>query len=220
MPASSPTDGATPPCGPPLDVMRGGSEGTSSGADARAWRLGGNEALLRRHGLHVTAQRLAVMDAVSVRPHGTADELEVIVRGAIGAISRKAVYEVLATLTDKGLLRRVRPAGSPARYEQRVGDHHHHVICRACGRIADVDVAAGTAPCLTPSDPAGFEISEAEVLFWGRCPACLASATASTTDAQVGHDVDHDRQPAQRPHRPGSRGALPPPASTDTGART
>jgi Fur family transcriptional regulator, stress-responsive regulator len=188
--------------------------GLSDAAHARRQR-----ALLRRHGLHVTVQRLAVMDAVSRRPHGTADEIEVIVRDAIGAVSRKAVYDVLATLTDKGLLRRVRPAGSPARYEARVSDNHHHVICRACGRIADVDCAIGAAPCLTPVDPAGFEISEAEVLYWGRCPACVAAARTSTIDALAG-----TMSKTAGNHRIGplteSRGDVPSPATTDTGAST
>src|SRR5215213_3397038 len=134
------------------------------------------DALLRRHGLQVTAQRLAVLRAVSDRPHSTADDAYRLVRAEIGAISRQAVYDVLAALTDKGLLRRIQPAGSPARYEDRVGDSHHHLICRACGRMIDVDCAVGDTPCLTPADDAGYEIDEAEVVYWGRCPACVAAA--------------------------------------------
>lgn len=138
--------------------------------------------LLRRHGLQVTAQRLAVLRALAHRPHGTAEDIDRLVRGAIGAISRQAVYDALAALTDRGLLRRIQPAGSPARYENRVGDNHHHVICRTCNRMADVDCAVGSAPCLTASDPAGYEIDEAEVIYWGRCPDCVAAASVAPVD--------------------------------------
>ena len=134
--------------------------------------------LLRQHGLQVTAQRLAVLRAVAARPHGTTDDVVEAVRGDIGAISRQAVYDALGTLADKGLIRRIQPAGSPARYEDRVGDNHHHLICKACGRMVDVDCAVGAMPCLTAADDAGFEIDEAEVIYWGRCPECMASATA------------------------------------------
>jgi Fe2+ or Zn2+ uptake regulation protein len=132
--------------------------------------------LLRQHGLQVTAQRLAVLRAVSDRPHGTADDLAEAVRVEIGTISRQAVYDALGVLADKGLVRRIQPAGSPARYEDRVGDNHHHLICRSCGRMVDVDCAVGAVPCLTAADDAGYEIDEAEVVFWGRCPECLANA--------------------------------------------
>src|SRR5262245_28935697 len=135
-------------------------------------------ALLREHGLQVTAQRLAVLRAVSDEPHRTADDIEQVVRAEIGAISRQAVYDALGTLTDKGLLRRIQPAGSPARYEDRVGDNHHHLICRACGRMVDVDCAVGYTPCLTAADGSGYEIDEAEVIYWGRCPDCVAAASA------------------------------------------
>ena len=134
---------------------------------------GAEAALLRRHGLQVTAQRLAVLRALSDRPHSTADDIYHIVRGEIGAISRQAVYDAFAVLTDKGLLRRIQPAGSPARYENRVGDNHHHLICRACGRMVDVDCAVGDTPCLTAADDSGYQIDEAEVTYWGRCPECL-----------------------------------------------
>ena len=130
--------------------------------------------LLRRHGLQVTAQRLAVLAAVSDRPHVTADDVAEVVRAEIGAISRQAVYNALGVLADKGLIRRIQPAGSPARYEDRVGDNHHHLICRTCGRTVDVDCAVGTAPCLNAAKDLGFEIDEAEVVYWGRCPDCLA----------------------------------------------
>src|SRR5689334_21312805 len=110
--------------------------------------------------MSVTAQRLAVLRAVTDRPHSTADDIVEVVRAEIGAISRQAVYDALAAFTDKGLLRRIQPAGSPARYESRVGDNHHHVICRSCGRVADVDCAVGSAPCLEASDSSGYEIDE------------------------------------------------------------
>ena len=135
-----------------------------------------NEALLRQHGLSVTAQRLAVLRALADRPHSTADDLYSLVRDEIGAISRQAVYDVLAVLTDRGVLRRIQPAGSPARYEDRVGDNHHHLICRTCGRMGDVDCAVGETPCLTAADDSGYEIDEAEVIYWGRCPECAAIA--------------------------------------------
>ena len=128
--------------------------------------------LLRQHGVQVTAQRLAVMHAVSDQPHLTADDVTVAAKREIGAISRQAVYDTLAVLVDKGLLRRIQPVGSPARYEDRVGDNHHHLICRICGRVVDVDCAVGSAPCLTASDDNGFEIDEADVAYWGRCPQC------------------------------------------------
>ncbi len=130
--------------------------------------------LLRRHGLQVTAQRLAVLAAVAARPHATADDVAEAVRAKIGSISRQAVYNALGLLADEGLIRRIQPAGSPARYEDRVDDNHHHLICRVCGKTADVDCAVGEAPCLSPADDAGYEIDEAEVIYWGRCPECAA----------------------------------------------
>lgn len=131
-------------------------------------------ALLRRHGVKVTAQRLAVARAVASCPHGTADDVAEAVHLDIGAISRQAVYDSLAMLSEKGLIRRIQPAGSPARYEDRVGDNHHHLICRTCNRMVDVDCAVGYTPCLTASDDRGYEIDEAEVIYWGRCPSCSA----------------------------------------------
>ena len=116
-----------------------------------------------------------MLRAVSERSHSTADDIDKVVRAEIGAISRQAVYDVLAALTDKGLLRRIQPAGSSARYETRVGDNHHHLICRACGRMVDVDCAVGETPCLTAADDLGYEIDEAEVIYWGRCPDCAAA---------------------------------------------
>ena len=135
--------------------------------------------LLREHGLHVTAQRLAVLKAVADRPHGTADGIIDAVRAEIGSVSRQAVYDSLAVLVDKGVLRRIQPAGLSARYEQRVGDNHHHLVCRDCGRIVDVDCATGETPCLHAAEDWGFEIDEAEVVYWGHCPDCREAATTS-----------------------------------------
>lgn len=128
---------------------------------------------LREHGLQVTAQRLAVLRAVARRPHSTADDVAEEVRAEIGVISRQAVYDSLNMLAQKGLLRRIQPAGSSALYEDRVNDNHHHVICRRCGKTADVDCAVGTAPCMTAAGGSGFRIEEAEVIYWGTCPECL-----------------------------------------------
>jgi Fur family ferric uptake transcriptional regulator len=138
--------------------------------------------LLRGHGLQVTAQRLAVLQAVSRRPHVTADDVAEVVRSEIGSISRQAVYDALATLAEKGLIRRIQPAGSPARFEDRVGDNHHHLVCRACGRMVDVDCAVGATPCLTAADDSGYDIDEAEVVYWGRCADCVALTPASPDD--------------------------------------
>ena len=128
--------------------------------------------LLREHGVTVTAQRVAVLTAVSRLPHSTADEVVESARREIGSISRQSVYGSLGVLVEAGLVRRIQPIGSPARYEDRVGDNHHHVICRECGVLADVDCAVGSAPCLTASDDRGFVIDEADVAYWGRCPKC------------------------------------------------
>ncbi|MCQ3809976.1 MAG: transcriptional repressor [Acidimicrobiia bacterium] len=131
--------------------------------------------LLRQHGLQVTAQRIAVIRAVSACPHGTVDDVAEVVHNDIGAISRQAVYDSVGMLAEKGLIRRIQPAGSPARYEDRVGDNHHHLICRSCNRMVDVDCAVGYTPCLTAADDSGYEIDEAEVIYWGRCPECFAA---------------------------------------------
>ena len=132
--------------------------------------------MLREHGIPVTAQRLAVMGAVSGSPHATADAIADKVRGEIGAISRQAVYNVLGLLAEKGLVRRIQPTGSAARYEDRVGDNHHHLVCRDCGKTEDVDCAIGDTPCLHAASDHGFRIDEAEVVYWGTCPDCLAEA--------------------------------------------
>ena len=132
-----------------------------------------SDAVLRAHGLHVTAQRLAVLRVASASSHSTADDIYRMVRNELGAVSRQAVYDALAALTAKGLLRRIQPAGSPARFEGRVGDNHHHLICRTCRRMVDVDCAVGDTPCLTAADDQGYEIDEAEVVYWGRCAECI-----------------------------------------------
>jgi Fur family ferric uptake transcriptional regulator len=137
-------------------------------------------ALLRERGIQVTAQRLAVLRAVAAQPHATADAVAGMVRTEIGAISLQSVYDALALLVDKGLIRRIQPAGSAARFEDRVGDNHHHLICRTCGRVVDVDCAAGRAPCLEAADERGYEIDEAEVAYWGRCPDCLERSRAES----------------------------------------
>ena len=128
--------------------------------------------LLRDNRLQVTAQRLAVLTAVSARPHATADDIVGDVRDSIGAVSRQAVFDALGVLSEKGLIRRIQPARSPARYEDRVDDNHHHLVCRDCGRMVDVDCAAGYRPCLEVVDDFGFTIDEAEVIYWGYCPTC------------------------------------------------
>ncbi len=151
------------------------------------------EALLRGHGLQVTAQRLAVLRALAAAPHLTADDVDKAVRAEIGAVSRQAVYDALTAFTDKGLVRRIQPAGSPARFERRVGDNHHHLICRACNRTVDVDCAVGETPCLTAADDRGYEIDEAEVIYWGRCPDCLAAGHARTGGPRVDPATEEDR---------------------------
>ena len=134
------------------------------------------EQQLRSSGLQVTAQRLAVMEAVTANSHATTEELTEVVRGKIGSISRQSVYDTLGVFADKGLIRRIQPTGSVARYEDRVGDNHHHLVCRSCGQTVDVDCAIGTAPCLHVADDRGYEIDEAEVIYWGRCSTCRGGA--------------------------------------------
>ena len=135
------------------------------------------EQQLREHGLRVTASRIAVLDSVErLGGHVDAAAIAREARTVIGSVSTQAVYDVLNALTDAELLRRIEPAGSPARYETRVGDNHHHLVCRTCGEVEDVDCAVGEAPCLHASDERGFAIDEAEVIFWGQCAACRAAA--------------------------------------------
>lgn len=132
--------------------------------------------LLRAQGLRVTAPRLAVLTVVGRSPHATADDVLGAVRGELPQVSVQGVYDVLHALTDAGLLRRIEPAGHPARYERRTDDNHHHVVCRECGALDDVDCAVGHAPCLTPSTTSGFAVDVAEVTYWGLCPSCRSSA--------------------------------------------
>jgi len=146
---------------------------------------------LRRADLRVTRPRVAVLQAVAAHPHADTDTIFGAVRAGLPEVSRQAVYDVLAALTAAGLVRRIQPSGSVARYESRVGDNHHHVVCRSCGTIGDVDCAAGSAPCLDPvGDPAdltGFVVDEAEVIYWGHCPGCATgSATGSAGDFATG----------------------------------
>lgn len=131
--------------------------------------------LLRDRGIQVTAQRLAVLRAVEASPHITADGVAEAVRSEIGTISRQSVYDALGLLVSEGLVRRIQPPGSSALYETRVNDNHHHLVCRDCGRLADVDCAVGRRPCLTASDDLGFDIDEAEVVYWGKCPECAGA---------------------------------------------
>ena len=135
--------------------------------------------LLRQAGLRVTRPRAAVLTAVYDHPHADTHSIIGVVREELGDVSVQAVYDVLRALTATGLLRRIEPAGSVPRYEARVGDNHHHVVCRSCGAIADVECVVGVAPCLDPSQDHGYEIDEAEVVFWGRCPRCVEQAELS-----------------------------------------
>jgi Fe2+ or Zn2+ uptake regulation protein len=135
--------------------------------------------MLRAVALRVTRPRVAVLTAVYGSPHADTDSIISVVRDGLGEVSHQAVYDVLRALTDVGLLRRIQPSGSVARYESRVGDNHHHVVCRSCGAIADADCAVGTTPCLTASHNHGYAIDEAEVLYWGLCPDCTARSAAS-----------------------------------------
>ncbi len=135
---------------------------------------------LRDSGVHVTAQRIAVLRAVSARPHLTADDVAESARADLGTISLQGVYDGLTTLVRAGLVRRIQPAGSPARFETRVRDNHHHLICRECGSMVDVDCAVGDTPCLTAADDRGYVIDEAEVVYWGQCPECIAAGRPAT----------------------------------------
>lgn len=132
--------------------------------------------ILRGAGLRVTRPRLAVLAAVYDNPHADTDSLIRAVRAELGEVSHQAVYDVLRVLTAAGLVRRIEPAGSVARFESRVGDNHHHLVCRTCGEISDVDCAVGDAPCLTASNDQGFAIDEAEVIYWGSCPTCSSAS--------------------------------------------
>jgi Fur family transcriptional regulator, stress-responsive regulator len=142
------------------------------------------ERMLRGAALRVTRPRLAVLTAVHAHPHADTDSLISTVRTELGEVSHQAVYDVLRALTEAGLVRRFQPMGSVARYEARIGDNHHHVVCRTCGAIADVDCAVGYTPCLTAADAAGYEIGEAEVIYWGRCPECAAANATNESPRQ------------------------------------
>jgi Fur family transcriptional regulator, stress-responsive regulator len=136
------------------------------------------EPLLRGAALRVTRPRVAVLTAVHENPHADTDSIIRVVRDGLGEVSTQAVYDVLRALTASGLVRRIEPAGSVARYESRVGDNHHHVVCRSCGEVADVDCAVDLTPCLTASDDHGYVIDEAEVVYWGLCPSCSSTRTS------------------------------------------
>lgn len=134
---------------------------------------------LRHHGVIVTAQRLAVLRAVSQAPHSNADHVAGLARTDIGSISKQSVYDTLNSFVERGIVRRIQPIGSPALYEDRVGDNHHHVMCRSCGAVGDVDCAVGERPCLHASETHGFAIDEADVTYWGLCPQCKDVSTTS-----------------------------------------
>jgi len=157
------------------------------------------ESLLRGVALRVTRPRVAVLSAVHRYPHAATDSIISVVREDLGEVSHQAVYDVLRALTAVGLVRRIQPAGLVARYEARVGDNHHHVVCRACGAIADVDCAVGDAPCLAAADGPDYAIDEAEVIYWGRCPECVAvgdqpTARAATSDRKRTARQEKDRR--------------------------
>ena len=141
--------------------------------------------MLRAAALRVTRPRVAVLTAVHARPHADTDSIIGAVRADLGQVSHQAVYDVLRALTDAGLVRRIQPSGSVARFEARVGDNHHHVVCRSCGTIADVDCAIGETPCLTAADDSGYDILEAEVIYWGRCPECQSTSETGEKDRRV-----------------------------------
>ena len=135
---------------------------------------------LRSSGLRVTAARVALLETIRAGDHLGIDAIAVGVRDRVGHVSLQAVYDALHALTAAGLIRRIEPAGGPVRFEGRVGDNHHHVVCRSCGIVADVDCAVGEAPCLTASDDHGFAIGEAEVVYWGYCPDCTTAERSRT----------------------------------------
>jgi Fur family ferric uptake transcriptional regulator len=151
--------------------------------------------VLREHDLQVTAQRLAVLRAVMARPHATANEVAEAVREEIGAISRQSVYDTLTLLTERDLVRRIQPAGSAARFEGRTGDNHHHLVCRTCDRLVDVDCAVGDTPCLIPSDDGDFVVDEAEVTYWGICPECRAASADAAPPGQIDHTTPRRTAP-------------------------
>jgi Fe2+ or Zn2+ uptake regulation protein len=155
-------------------------------------------AMLRSHGLKVTEPRLAVMRALDASPHAAAEQLFTAVLDELPGTSVQAVYGVLAALTDAGLVRRIEPAGSPALFERRVDDNHHHLICSSCHTVRDVDCVVGAAPCLTPSESAGFTVHTAEVTFWGLCPNCQAAARVESTAPAAASASAHSIHPHQK----------------------
>jgi Fur family ferric uptake transcriptional regulator len=159
--------------------------------------------LLHQHQLQVTPQRLAVLRVVSASPHITAEQVAEAARQELGAISRQAVYNALGVLVEKGLLRRIQPLGSPTLYEDRVGDNHHHLICRDCGLVEDVDCAVGAAPCLTPAEDHGYHIERADVTYWGRCAACRARTGPGPAPDHEDHEPEPspDRNTGRDPRR-------------------
>jgi Fur family ferric uptake transcriptional regulator len=155
--------------------------------------------LLREHGVHATGQRLAVLQAVSSSPHITAEQVISLAQTQLGAISRQAVYDALGVLVSRGIIRRIQPVGLPALYEDRVADNHHHVVCRICGEVADVDCAVGSTPCLVAANDMGYEIDEAEVAYWGRCPTCQEQGRTSTVfDTPTPRRRNHHRATSQQ----------------------
>ena len=144
---------------------------------------------LRRAGLRVTAPRRSVLQWLAEHPHATAEQIRSGVQRP-GSVSTQAVYDVLAACTRAGLVRRIEPAGHPARFERRTGDNHHHLVCRSCGRTEDIDCAVGARPCLTPSDDHGYVLDEAEVVFWGLCPTCHPAAAPPADDEVFHHDQE------------------------------
>ena len=153
--------------------------------------------MLRGASLRVTRPRLSVLAAVHDHPHAETETIIGLVRAELGDVSTQAVYDVLRALTTAGLVRRIEPAGSVARYESRVADNHHHLVCRSCGAVADVDCAVGHTPCLTASEDHGYSIDEAEVTYWGLCPTCSTPRSHLIPPARTWKE-DHDRAPRRR----------------------
>jgi len=152
-------------------------------------------AMLRSVGLRVTAPRLSTLSVLAEHPHSDAESVARHLRGTLGSVSTQAVYDVLRALSERGLVRRIEPAGSSALFELRVGDNHHHVVCRRCGDVRDVACAVGSAPCLEAEDDHGFVVDEAEVIYWGTCPSCLAAT------GTAGHDQPRPRAHTPAPHQ-------------------
>ncbi|MDV6014651.1 Fur family transcriptional regulator [Haloechinothrix sp. LS1_15] len=149
---------------------------------------------LRQAGLRVTGPRLAILEWLAEHPHATADEIGNGVRDHLRSVSTQAVYDVLSACSDAGLVRRIEPAGHPARFECRTGDNHHHLVCRGCGRISDVDCIRGNAPCIFPDDTQGYEIDEAELVFWGRCFHCSNPTAAGAEDTSPISGTSHHEE--------------------------